>query len=196
MFMTDIDMMFSNQHMLKPFIDFMVYHKNWTVGQLFKAIHDIIVNVPEFYKPIDQYLTDVSEGKYGKKDWRCMKINESYSDNIFRAYIYLWLSNKEKLFKSIKDGLVLDEDALDCLTYVEKSTFSEITSVWYSKWDWHRWEENKDKTIIPNKNDCKYITYGKPFIAKSIDVNFVRTINTVRIDDGESTKINLRKFGT
>ena len=146
-FMADMEVIFSNRHMLKPFTDFMIKNKKVSAGYLLKKIFTAISLVDDFYKPIDQYLTDVSDGKYALKDYK--KIGNQH---VFRFYQELWISNRKELFKSIRNILAndLDDISLDCLNYTEHTTFRNSDTIsWTANWDWKTWEETESRGIDP-----------------------------------------------
>jgi hypothetical protein len=195
MFMTDMDMLFNNQHLLKPLIDFMMYHRNCPPSKLLKIVHDSIVKVNEFYTPINKYLTDIVEGRAGNKDWRSMTVHGK-DENIFRALLMLWGENRSALFKAIREGMadLLDEQVLDCINYVENSTYRHNEElVWETKWAWGEWEEIRDKTEEPVLKTEKFKTEYETIDWTIVDAYFIRSCCTIK-ENGEEIKV--RKFGT
>jgi hypothetical protein len=195
MFMTDMDMLFNNQHLLKPLIDFMMWHRNCPPSKLLKIVHDAIVTVDSFYKPIDKYLSDIADGRAGNKDWRAMEV-DGRIENIFRGYLILWEQNRDALFDAICEGmsLLLDEQVQDCIDYVKHSTFRHQQELsWETKWAWAEWEELKDKKSLPNLKTEKFKTEYEIIDWTIVDAYFVRTCCTIK-ENGE--EIKLRKFGT
>lgn len=195
MFMTDMDMLFNNQHLLKPLIDFMMYHRNCPPSKLLKIVHDSIVKVEKFYTPINKYLTDIAEGRAGNKDWRAMEVNGKY-ENIFRAFLILWGENRTALFNAIRNGMkdLLDEQVLDCIDYVENSTYRhEEELIWETKWAWAEWEELKDKKVLPKLKTERFKTEYETIDWNIVDAYFVRSCCTIK-ENGE--EIQVRKFGT
>lgn len=195
MFMTDMDMLFNNQHLLKPLIDFMANHRNCPPSKFLKIVHDSIVKVEKFYSPINRYLTDIVEGRAGNKDWRALEVNGKI-ENIFRAYLILWEENRKELFAAIREGIVdvSDEQVLDCLDYVENSTFrNKEEIVWETKWAWAEWEELKDKKILPKFKKERLKTEYETIDWNIVDAYFVRTCCTIK-ENGE--EIRLRSFGS
>jgi hypothetical protein len=194
-FMTDMDMLFNNQHLLKPLIDFMMHHRACPPSKLLKIVHDSIIKVENFYNPIDIYLTDIVEGKAGNRDWRAMLLNGKY-ESIFRAFLTLWSENRIELFNAIRLGMrdLLDEQIEDCINYVENSTFRDQEELsWSTKWAWGEWEELKDKTIEPEYKSENFVTEYEIIDWTSVDIHFIRSCCTIK-ENGE--EILVRKFGT
>jgi hypothetical protein len=146
-FMADMEVILTNRHMLKPFTDFMIKNKKISAGYLLKKIYTAISSVDNFYKPIDQYLTDICDGKYALKDYK--KIGNRH---VFRFYQELWIYNREELFDSIRKVLSndLDDMSIDCLNYTEHTTLREYDEItWTSEWDWKTWEETESRGLDP-----------------------------------------------
>jgi radical SAM superfamily enzyme YgiQ (UPF0313 family) len=158
-FMSDFEVILTNRHMLKPFTDFMIKNKKMSAGYLLKKIFLAISSVTDFYKPIDKYLTDITNGKYALKDYK--KI-ESY--HVFRFYHMQWIANRRPLFEAIRKILEteLDDISLDCLNYTEHTTFRETDSVsWSSTWDWKTWEQSELRGTDPELKSVHINTEAK-----------------------------------
>lgn len=145
MFITDMDVVFNNRHVMKPFIDFMVSHRQQPAGEVIKQIYTAISRVPNFYNPIDEYLTQVAKGELATKDWKTIP---SLDMHVFKGYYYLWINNRDRIFEELHKIFNNDNQITDCLDYVKNTTLREDYSItWSSKWDWKNWEEGNDLVL-------------------------------------------------
>lgn len=184
-FMTDMDMLFSNQHLLKPLLDYLWYHKNITPGQFIKSMFTILRSLDNFYNPVEIYLSDISEGRAGNKDWRGMIVPDIGYQNVFRGLLYLWHVNKKQIFDEIrkKYQYLMDDKLLDCILYIENSTFREDYDIeWTNEYRWDLWEELKDKKQDIIKGQISFITWANPIKWNELGLGFVRTVFTKRSD--------------
>jgi putative methyltransferase len=180
-FMYDFETVLYNRHVLKLFVEFMKVHRNQEAGITLKKIFEAVSKVPEFYTPIDNYLQEIADGKFSKKDW---KIIPDLNMNVFKGYFYLWTKNLDKIFKSLHKTFSVDEQIEDCLEYIKNTTIREDKSVnWKSKWDWCAWEqfghlEKKSTTIV----------------TKASMINWTPTINRTEHSLVDNKKIILENF--
>ena len=194
-FLILMDLMFVNQHIFIPFIDFMARHRNYMPSRLMPKVYSALTKVNKFYHPIDVYLEDIVQGRMGNRDWRVMKADDTYTDHSYRAIMYLWNRYRMEIYQSLRIELadILDEQSLDCLMYTENSTFRDDQDChWDNKWAWDEWETGKDKSIPPKKQQVKYQTQKTSIDFSSMTVQHLRTINTVRLREDGLAKINLR----
>lgn len=190
-FMTDMDMLFNNQHLLKPLIDFLFLHRNKKPSQLVKTMYNILISIPDFYDPIESYLDNIAQGKSKDRDWRALTAPGIGYQNFFRVYMYLWNKHRTEIFEKIRENLldVRDDVLLDCIEYVENSTFRDDQSVvWTNKFRWDLWETGKDKSIMPEQSSITLNTSAKTIDWYSLDNKFLRTVFTKR-DNGSKIKL-------
>lgn len=151
-FINDMSMVLINNHLLKPLIDFLYFHRNILPRDIYKKFHRIFTEVKEFYSPVEDYLNKMISGELGDISWRQLEvgpIGDSYS--LYSALTYLWILNREELFSNIRKTFQAEGDPMliDLLSYLENSTFRLEGSVeWTNKWRWDLWE-NSDKKVLP-----------------------------------------------
>jgi hypothetical protein len=138
-FYQDMEIIFYNMHVMKPFIDFMLEYRNQPAGVTLKKIFDVISKVPNFYDPIDNYLQLIIEGKLANSDWKTIP---NLNMQVIQGYYWLWINNLDEIFQSLLSTFSVDEQIIDCLNYIKHTTIRENYSTsWTAKWDWKTWEE-------------------------------------------------------
>ena len=199
MFMTDMDIIFSNQHTLKPLIDFMYHHRNIPPSQIMPRFFKALESVTEFWTPIHTYFKEITDGLRGNRDWRSMTLPE-FTSNVFRSYLFLWAKHRAELFTAIRRECadMLDPVAHDLIDYTENSTFRlhDEEFEWTCNYEWDRWEESKDKSFVPNEQTSTFLTKQQHIDWVTADLHLVRTIHTSRIANSTVEQIQVRKFGT
>lgn len=199
MFMTDMDIIFSNQHMLKPLVDFMYHHRETPPSKIMPRLYQAMISVKEFWDPIHSYFREITNGERGTRDWRSMTLPE-LETNVFRCYLFQWAKYREELFAAFRkycDDL-LDPVSNDLLDYIENSTFrfSSEEFEWTCQYEWDRWEESKDKSFMPKEQSSSFLTKYQDIVWETADLHLVRTIHTTRITQSQTENIRIRKFGT
>jgi tRNA A37 methylthiotransferase MiaB len=199
MFMTDMDIIFSNQHMLKPLIDFMYHHRETPPSKIMPRLYQAMVSVKEFWDPIHSYFREITNGERGTRDWRSMTLPE-LETNVFRCYLFQWAKYRTELFAAFRKYCedLLDPVSNDLLDYIENSTFRFDTEEfeWTCQYEWDRWEESKDKSFMPKEQSSSFLTKYQDIVWETADLHLVRTIHTTRITESQIENIRIRKFGT
>jgi hypothetical protein len=188
-FMSDMELLLINRHLLKPFTDYLIKNKGLDAGHVLKKVFMAISKVNKFYQPIDQYLTAVVNGKYANDDFKQLN-----NEHAISAYYRLWVENQESIFVSLKNTFrdQLDEQGIDCLTYTANSTLRTDTDIaWTSYWNWVDWEEHERRGSEPANTLIHLKTTAKPFIP-SLEID--RADSTVVVTDNTSVSIKLPKF--
>lgn len=185
MFMTDFDMIISNQHLLTPLIDFLRLHRNIQPSQSLKKLYLAVRSVSEFYQPFDDYLDLMANGHYGNRDWRKITI-DGQEEPIFNALLKLWSRHRPALFDAIRiefADLMVDEQFADLLDYLEKTTFRETQQIEFSvRYAWDIWEESRQHEQPPAVMTRRFSTRAHPIDWNSIDIGFIRTCHTFKED--------------
>lgn len=157
-FVHDMEVVFYNRHVMKPFIDFMRDYRNYPPGKTLKMMFDTISKISNFYDPIDNYLQKIVDGEFSNKDWKSMP---NLNMHPFKGYYYLWVNNRDEIFKRLHETFSGDEQVTDCLEYIKHTTIREDHTVtWNSKWDWSSWEEHNEL----NEQSIKVVTIAKPIV--------------------------------
>jgi len=183
-FMTDMDMLFNNQLLLKPLIDYLYYHKNIKPSHLVKIMFEVLTSINDFYNPIEEYLDVIAKGQGGDKDWRAMSVPGLGYENTFRAHMFLWNKHRKEIFEILRKFLS-DQDPIlqDCIDYVENSTFRDTDTItWTNNYRWDLWEEEKNKSLLPKLDSITFINTAEQIDWHSLDNRFLRTVFTRRID--------------
>jgi hypothetical protein len=194
-FMNDMNSVLMNMIMITPFVDFLYYHKNIPINEIFKKIYTSLSSVESFYKPIEEeYLNKIVSGKYWNKSWRQFEqgpITGLWT--VYSSYAWLWCNNKEEIYNSIEHVFkdYINEQVLDCLSYCKNSTFGNTKDIaWENSWRWDLWEENGIRNDLIKKEKIKLIT-------KTSDINWddrkslYRNFNTYRYNNMEQIKMKL-----
>jgi tRNA A37 methylthiotransferase MiaB len=182
-FMTEIDQQFVNQLLLRPFVEFLMYHRNTKPSTTIRKMFAVLKNIPSFYSYFDQYLETIASGNCADKDWRLIIIDD-WEDNIFRGDLMLWERNRSQIFKGIRQEFsdIMDSTTSDLLTYMENSTFRVSGEIeWTSEWDWAAWEDQSDRAQLPNQTKTKFKTTGVAVDWSKVNLNFKRNIHTQKI---------------
>jgi putative methyltransferase len=156
MFYQDMETIFYNRYILKPFIDFMLQYRNQPAGVTLKKIFNILSKISNFYDPINNYLQQIVDGKMANSDWKDMP---NLNMHVLKGYYYLWVNNLDEIFQSLHESFNDDEQVTDCLEYIKQTTIRENYSTsWTSKWDWKTWEEGG----VLKKHPINVYTIAKP----------------------------------
>ena len=193
MFMTDFDMIISNQHLLTPMIEYLRLHQNFSAGQTLRRLYEVAVAVPGFYQPFDRYLDLMASGQYADKDWRKVEL-DGVEEPIFNVLLKLWSRHRSEIFQKIRqmfaDFMHIDEFA-DLVDYLEMSTFRETQAVKFSvKYAWDAWEESRQHSVLPEFQIRRFHTLAKPIDWTTVDVKFIRTCHTIKEDGTQIEVVN------
>jgi hypothetical protein len=180
-FLNDMDVILYNRRALKPFIDFMLEFKNKPVSETFKLVYDVISKIPEFYSPIDTYLTQIVNGELYNKDWKTIP---SLDMHVFKGYYYLWIQNRDKIFDNLVDLFADDLQIIDCLNYIRNTTVREDQDVSFKTiWNWKDWESGSSL----KKQSIEIITLAKP-------IDWYTTMPRTEHSTHNSKKFDLCKY--
>lgn len=195
-FMADIDVIVRIGTVLESFVLFMFYHRNMKPSELFRKLYTALKSVEDFYSKAEEYIDSIIRGDCAHVDWRMMSAGPNFKENANITYLYIWGQNKNQIFDNILKEFEndLDEQSKDCLIYLKETTFRfEGVSVYSSTWDWGKWEDSKDKTILPEKKSVTYITEAQPIDWHNIDTLQFRRIQTKILEDNGSLS-SFKKF--
>jgi hypothetical protein len=194
-FMNDMNLVIMNLVMLTPFIDYLYYHKQVPLDDIFKRIYTTLSSVEEFYSPVyNDYLTPLSNGEFWNKSWRQLEVGpvKGYF-TVHSAYTYLWLTNIDKIYDTLRINFSehMDTQTDDCLTYCRNSTFGDETITWENEWRWDNWEETGDRTAIPEHQSVTLVT-EKTEVNWNMGIKRIyRNMSTSRKDSGEKIKMKI-----
>lgn len=188
-FMSDMELLLINRHLLKPFTDYMIKNKGFEAGYVLKKVFVALSKVDKFYQPIYRYLTDVVKGKYSNDDFKQLN-----GEHVINAYYRLWVENYKAIFASLEELFIddLDLQALDCLIYTANSTLRTDKDIeWISHWNWPAWEEGEQRGLEPVKEIICLKTFAKKF-TPSLEID--RADNTVIVTGNKFVPVKLPKF--
>lgn len=185
MFMTDFDMIISNQHLLTPLIDYLRIHKDFQPGQSLKRLYKAASSVPDFYGPFDRYLDLMASGQYARRDWRKLEL-DGCEEPIFKVLLKLWERHRTAIFSAIRKefaDFMVEEQFADLVHYLEMSTFRQSQQIDFTvKYAWDTWEESRQPNIAPPAETRKFQTKALPIDWDAVDVSFIRTCHTIKED--------------
>jgi len=194
-FMNDMNLVLMNMIMITPFIDFLYYHRNIPLNEIFEKIFISLSKVDEFYQPIyNNYLTPISNGEYWNKSWRQFEIGPIKGGwTVHSSYAWLWCTHKENIYKSIRKEFAeyIDDKVDDCLTYCKNSTLGiEEDITWENKWRWDIWEEvgNREAQVL---EESVMLTTTATSINWNDRINLYRNRCTIRQDSQEPIKMKM-----